>query len=46
MKGEGRKISTPKQMPQRLPIVLAQVKADKTTENLQNNIREIIYSLY
>ena len=32
-------------MPQRLPIVLAQVKASKTFENLVNEIRQIIYSL-
>ena len=36
---------SPKQMPQRLPIVLAQVKASKTFENLVNEIRQIIYSL-
>ena len=33
-------------MLQRLPIALAQVKADSTTENLLNEIRQIIYSLY
>ena len=32
-------------MPQRLAIVLAQVKASKTFENLVNEIRQIIYSL-
>ena len=36
---------SPKQMPQRLAIVLAQVKASKTFENLVNEIRQIIYSL-
>ena len=40
------KILTPKQMLQRLPIVLAQVKAGKTSENLLNEITQIIYSLY
>ena len=30
----------------RLPIVLAQVKAGSTTENLLNKIRQIIYPLY
>ena len=40
------KISTPKQMLQRLPIALAQVKAGNTSENLLNEIRQIIYSLY
>ena len=43
---EGLKIFTPKQMLQRLPIALAQVKAGSTSENLLNEIRGIIYSLY
>ena len=33
-------------MLQRLPIALAQVKACNTSENLLNEIRQIIYSLY
>ena len=33
-------------MLQRLPIALAQVKAANTSENLLNEIRQIIYSLY
>ena len=33
-------------MLQRLPIALAQVKTGKTSENLINKIRQIIYSLY
>ena len=33
-------------MLQRLPIALAQVKAGKTSQNLLNEIRQIIYSLY
>ena len=33
-------------MLQRLPIALAQVKAGNTFENLLNEIRQIIYSLY
>ena len=33
-------------MHQRLPIAVAQVKGDNTSENLLNEIREIIYSLY
>ena len=45
-KVKGIKISTPKQMFQRLPIVLAQVKADNTSEDLLNEIRQIIYSLH
>ena len=44
--GEGLKILTPKQMLQRLPIALAQVKAGNTSESLSNEIRQIIYSLY
>ena len=45
-KGKGLKILTPKQMLQRLPIALAQVKAGNNSENLLNEIRQIIYSLY
>ena len=33
-------------MLQRLPVVLAQVKAGNTSEKLLNEIRQIIYSLY
>ena len=33
-------------MLQRLPVTLAQVKAGNTSENLLNEIRRIIYSLY
>ena len=40
------KILTPKQILQRLPIALAQVQAGNTSENLLNEIRQIIYSLY
>ena len=45
-KGKGFKISTPKQMLQRLPIALAQVKAGNNSENLLNGIWQIVYSLY
>ena len=45
-KEKGLKILAPKQMLQRLPIALAQVKAGNNSENLLNEIREIIYSLY
>ena len=38
-KGKGLKILTPKQMLQRLPIALAQVKAGDNSENLLNEIR-------
>ena len=40
------KILTSKQMLQRLPIALAQVKASNNSENLLNEIRQIVYSLY
>ena len=33
-------------MLQRLPIALAQVKAGNNSENLLNEIRQIVYSLY
>ena len=33
-------------MLQRLPIALAQVKAGNNLQNLLNEIRQIIYSLY
>ena len=42
----GLKILTPSQMPQRLPIALAQVKAGNNSESLLNEIRQIVYSLY
>ena len=45
-KRKGRKILPPKQMLQRLPIALAQVKAVNNSENLLNEIRQIVYSLY
>ena len=40
------RILSPKQMLQRLPIALAKVKAGNNSENLLNEIRKIIYSLY
>ena len=45
-KGKGFKILTPKQMLQRLPIALAQIKAGNNSESLLNGIRQIVYSLY
>ena len=45
-KGTGLKILTPKQLLQRLPIALAEVKAGSNSENLLNEIRQIVYSLY
>ena len=44
--GTGLKILTPKQMIQRLPIALAQVKAGNNSESLLNEIRQIVYSLH
>ena len=44
-KGTGLKILTPKQMLQRLPIALAQVKTGNNSESLLNDIRQIVYSL-
>ena len=45
-KGEGLKILTPKQMLQRLPISLAQVKAGNNSKSLLNEIKQIVHSLY
>ena len=45
-KETGLKILTTKQMLQRLPIALAQVKAGNNSEILLNKIRQIVYSLY
>ena len=45
-KGKGIKVLTPKQMVQRLPIALVQVKAGNRSENLPNAINQIIYSSY
>ena len=44
--GKVLKILTPKQMLQRLPISLAQVKAGNNSESLLNEIRQIVYSFY
>ena len=41
-----RKILTSKQMLQRLPIALTQVKVGNNSKNLLNEMRQIIYSLY
>ena len=45
-KEKGLKILTPKQMLQRLPIALALAKTGNDLENLLNEIRQILYSLY
>ena len=44
--GVGINIVIIKQMLQRLPIALAQVKAGNTSEKLLNKINQIIYFLY
>ena len=45
-KGQGLKILAPQQMPSRLPIFLAQLKAGNNSEKLKNEIRQLLYSLY
>ena len=40
------KMLTPKQMLQKSPIALAQVKAGNNSKSLLNEIRQIVYSLY
>ena len=45
-KGKGIKVLTPKQMLQRLPIALVQVKVGNRSENLPNAIHQIMYSSY
>ena len=44
--GTGLKILTPKQMLQKLPISLTQIKAGNYSQSLLNKIRQIVYSLY
>ena len=44
--GTGLKILTTNQMLQKLPIALAQLKADNNSESLLHEIRDIVYSLY
>ena len=44
--GRRLKMLTPKQMLQRLRIALAQVKSGNTSENLLDEIHQIIYSSY
>ena len=43
---KGSKILTPNQTLSRLPISLAQIKAGNNSENLKNEIRQLLYSLY
>ena len=44
--GEGVKILTPNQMLSRLSISLAQLEAGNNSEELKNEIRQLLYSLY
>ena len=44
--GTGLQILTPKQILQRLPISLAQVKTSNNLENLLNETKKIVYSLH
>ena len=44
--GLGLKILTPNQMLSRLAITLAQLKAGNNSENLKNEISQLLYSLY
>ena len=44
--GKGLKILTPKQLFQKLPIALAQVKAGNISENVLSEISQTVYSLY
>ena len=45
-KGEGLKIMTTNQLLKRIPILLAQKKGGNNSQKLNNEIRQIIYSLY
>ena len=44
--GSGLKILTNKQMLNRLPILLAQIRARNNSKSLQNKVRQILYLLY
>ena len=44
--GKGLKILTNKQILNRLPIFLAQIQAGNNSNELKNEIRQILYSLY
>ena len=45
-KAKDLKYITPHQMPSRLPISLAQLKAGNNSEKLKNEIRQSLFSLY
>ena len=44
--GRGVKIMTPNQMHMRLPVALAQIKAVNNSQDLENEVRQLLYSLY
>ena len=44
--GTGLKILTSKQMLQRLPITLAQIKAGNNSQSLLNELMQFVYSFY
>ena len=44
--GQGLKILTRNQMLSRLPITLAQLRAENNSEKFKKEIRELLYSLY
>ena len=44
--GQGLKILTPDQMLSRLPVTLAQLKAENNSQKLINKIRQLFYSLH
>ena len=44
--GKGLKILTPNQMLTRLPISLVQLSAGSNSEKLENEIRQLLYSLH
>ena len=44
--GKGLKILSPKQILQRLPVALAQIKVGNNSERLLNEIKQIVYFLY
>ena len=44
--GQSIKILTPNQMPNRLPIALAQLQAGNIYNKFKNEIRQLLHSLY
>ena len=42
----GLEILTPDQMLSRLPITLAQLNTENNSEKLENEVRQLLYSLY